>query len=65
MILKDNYYRRHYVQVFHTTFCSNFMIIFADYLIPSGVLPSVAMSAVYGASFLLPQVRIFVIFFGN
>nr|CAB3267058.1 transmembrane protein 180 [Phallusia mammillata] len=47
-----------FFQVFHVTFCSNFMLIFADHLIPKGVLPSVAMSALYGASFILPQILI-------
>lgn len=45
-----------YSQVFHTAFGSGFLIIFADHLIPSDVLPSIARSAVYGASFFLPQV---------
>lgn len=44
-----------FCQVLHVTFGSNFLLIFADHLIPKEVLPSLARSAVYGASFMLPQ----------
>uniref|UniRef100_H2YRD7 Major facilitator superfamily associated domain-containing protein n=1 Tax=Ciona savignyi TaxID=51511 RepID=H2YRD7_CIOSA len=47
-----------FFQVFHVTFCSNFLLIFADHLIPKNALPSLAMSVLYGASFVLPQVII-------
>ncbi|XP_040295919.1 transmembrane protein 180-like [Bufo bufo] len=44
-----------FFQVFHATFCSNFMIIFADNLIPKDELPSFARSVMYGAGFIFPQ----------
>ncbi|XP_002123468.2 transmembrane protein 180 [Ciona intestinalis] len=47
-----------FFQVFHTTFCANFLLIFADHLIPKDALPSLAMSVLYGASFILPQIII-------
>nr|XP_039257356.1 transmembrane protein 180-like [Styela clava] len=47
-----------FFQVLHVTFGANFLLIFANHLIPQDVLPSVARSAVYGASFVLPQLMI-------
>lgn len=44
-----------FFQVFHLTFCSNFMIIFADNLIPKDALPSFVRSIMYGAGFIFPQ----------
>ncbi|XP_075686326.1 transmembrane protein 180-like [Rhinoderma darwinii] len=44
-----------FFQVFHSTFCSNFMIIFADNLIPKDALPSFVRSVMYGAGFIFPQ----------
>ncbi|KAG8558140.1 hypothetical protein GDO81_016878 [Engystomops pustulosus] len=44
-----------FFQVFHGTFCSNFMIIFADNLIPKDALPSFVRSIMYGAGFIFPQ----------
>ncbi|XP_077131159.1 transmembrane protein 180-like [Ranitomeya variabilis] len=43
-----------FFQVFHGTFCSNFMIIFADNLIPKDALPSAIRSLMYGAGFIFP-----------
>lgn len=43
------------LQVFHNTFCANFLIIFVDHLIPKSSLPQFMMSVVYGASYILPQ----------
>ncbi|MEJ1273888.1 major facilitator superfamily domain containing 13B [Cricetulus griseus] len=45
-----------FFQVFHLTFFSNFMMIFADNLIPIEVLSSSARSVMYGAGFICPQV---------
>ncbi|KAM3917614.1 transmembrane protein 180-like [Leptodactylus fuscus] len=44
-----------FFQVFHATFCSNFMIIFADNLIPKDALPTFVRSVMYGAGFMFPQ----------
>ncbi|KAM4632155.1 transmembrane protein 180-like [Discoglossus pictus] len=44
-----------FFQVFHATFCSNFMMIFADNLIPKDALPSIVRSFMYGAGFICPQ----------
>ncbi|XP_005064521.1 transmembrane protein 180 isoform X1 [Mesocricetus auratus] len=44
-----------FFQVFHLTFFSNFMMIFADNLIPIEVLSSSARSIMYGAGFICPQ----------
>ncbi|XP_075830959.1 transmembrane protein 180-like [Microtus pennsylvanicus] len=44
-----------FFQVFHLTFFSNFMMIFADNLIPAEVLSSSARSIMYGAAFICPQ----------
>lgn len=46
-----------FFQVFHLTFLRNFMMIFAEGLIPREVLPSSMRSVVYGAGFICPQVR--------
>ncbi|KAM8961632.1 transmembrane protein 180-like [Pelodytes ibericus] len=47
-----------FFQVFHATFCSNFMIIFADNLIPRDALPSFVKSIMYGAGFIFPQLLV-------
>ncbi|KAG9477015.1 hypothetical protein GDO78_002417 [Eleutherodactylus coqui] len=47
-----------FFQVFHSTFCSNFMIIFADNLIPKDALPSFVRSIMYGAGFMFPQLLV-------
>ncbi|XP_018094675.1 transmembrane protein 180 isoform X1 [Xenopus laevis] len=47
-----------FFQVFHSTFCSNFMIIFADNLIPKDALPSYVRSIMYGAGFICPQLLV-------
>ncbi|KAJ6659693.1 hypothetical protein lerEdw1_018406 [Lerista edwardsae] len=44
-----------FFQVFHLAFCSNFMMIFADNLIPKDVLSSSFRSLMYGAGFICPQ----------
>ncbi|XP_066496837.1 transmembrane protein 180-like isoform X1 [Tiliqua scincoides] len=44
-----------FFQVFHLAFCSNFMMIFADNLIPKDVLSSSFRSFMYGAGFICPQ----------
>ncbi|XP_029433552.1 transmembrane protein 180-like [Rhinatrema bivittatum] len=44
-----------FFQVFHLTFYSNFMMIFADNLIPKQALPSFVRSIMYGAGFICPQ----------
>ncbi|NXX37841.1 MF13A protein, partial [Tricholaema leucomelas] len=44
-----------FFQVFHLAFCNNFMMIFADNLIPKDVLSSSVRSIMYGASFICPQ----------
>ncbi|KAG8513514.1 Transmembrane protein 180 [Galemys pyrenaicus] len=44
-----------FFQVFHLTFFSNFMMIFAENLIPRDVLPSSLRSIMYGAGFICPQ----------
>ncbi|XP_035404740.1 transmembrane protein 180-like isoform X2 [Cygnus atratus] len=44
-----------FFQVFHLAFCNNFMMIFADNLIPKDVLSSSIRSVMYGAGFICPQ----------
>ncbi|XP_040448549.1 transmembrane protein 180-like isoform X1 [Falco naumanni] len=44
-----------FFQVFHLAFCNNFMMIFADNLIPKDVLSSLIRSIMYGAGFICPQ----------
>ncbi|XP_021581228.3 transmembrane protein 180 isoform X1 [Ictidomys tridecemlineatus] len=44
-----------FLQVFHLTFFNNFMMIFADNLIPRNVLSSSTRSIMYGAGFICPQ----------
>ncbi|XP_067329167.1 transmembrane protein 180-like [Anolis sagrei] len=44
-----------FFQVFHLAFCNNFMMIFADNLIPKEVLASSVRSIMYGAGFICPQ----------
>ncbi|XP_027539588.1 transmembrane protein 180-like [Neopelma chrysocephalum] len=44
-----------FFQVFHLAFYNNFMIIFADNLIPTDVLSSSVRSIMYGAGFICPQ----------
>uniref|UniRef100_A0A8V0Z8W6 Transmembrane protein 180 n=1 Tax=Gallus gallus TaxID=9031 RepID=A0A8V0Z8W6_CHICK len=44
-----------FFQVFHLAFCNNFMMIFADNLIPKDVLSSSLRSIMYGAGFICPQ----------
>ncbi|XP_055563206.1 transmembrane protein 180 isoform X3 [Falco cherrug] len=46
---------KHYEEVFHLAFCNNFMMIFADNLIPKDVLSSLIRSIMYGAGFICPQ----------
>lgn len=45
-----------FFQVFHLAFYNNFMMIFADNLIPKDVLSSSVRSIMYGAGFICPQV---------
>nr|XP_039257359.1 transmembrane protein 180-like isoform X2 [Styela clava] len=47
-----------FFQVLHQTFGTNFLLIFADHLIPKYALSSFERSFIYGASFILPQVVI-------
>ncbi|XP_072916237.1 transmembrane protein 180-like isoform X1 [Hemitrygon akajei] len=47
-----------FFQVFHLAFMNNFMLIFADHLIPQHVLPGFAKSIMYGAGFICPQLLI-------
>ncbi|XP_030068452.1 transmembrane protein 180 isoform X1 [Microcaecilia unicolor] len=49
-----------FFQVFHLTFYSNFMMIFADNLIPKEALPSFVRSIMYGAGFICPQFLVLV-----
>ncbi|KAM4697761.1 transmembrane protein 180-like [Rhinophrynus dorsalis] len=49
-----------FFQVFHSTFCSNFMMIFADNLIPKDALPSYVRSFMYGAGFICPQLVVLI-----
>ncbi|XP_030814417.1 transmembrane protein 180-like isoform X2 [Camarhynchus parvulus] len=44
-----------FFQVFHQAFYNNFMMIFADNLIPKDVLSSSVRSIMYGAGFICPQ----------
>ncbi|XP_051002942.1 transmembrane protein 180-like [Acomys russatus] len=44
-----------FFQVFHLTFLSNFMMIFADNLIPIEAVSSSIRSIMYGAGFICPQ----------
>ncbi|XP_038007104.1 transmembrane protein 180-like isoform X5 [Motacilla alba alba] len=44
-----------FFQVFHLAFYNNFMMIFADNLIPKDVLSSSVRSVMYGAGFICPQ----------
>ncbi|XP_044289755.1 transmembrane protein 180-like isoform X2 [Varanus komodoensis] len=44
-----------FFQVFHLAFCNNFMMIFADNLIPKDILSSTIRSIMYGAGFICPQ----------
>ncbi|XP_051573643.1 transmembrane protein 180-like [Myxocyprinus asiaticus] len=47
-----------FFQVFMVAFCNNFTMIFAEHLIPSNVLPSLAKSFMYGAGFICPQLLV-------
>ncbi|XP_041942059.1 transmembrane protein 180 [Alosa sapidissima] len=47
-----------FFQVFMVAFCNNFTMIFAEYLIPPDVLPSLAKSLMYGAGFICPQILV-------
>ncbi|XP_051995934.1 transmembrane protein 180-like [Xyrauchen texanus] len=47
-----------FFQVFMVAFCNNFTMIFAEHLIPSDVLPSLAKSFMYGAGFICPQLLV-------
>ncbi|XP_063286433.1 transmembrane protein 180-like [Pelobates fuscus] len=49
-----------FFQVLHATFCSNFMMIFADNLIPKDTLPSFVRSIMYGAGFMFPQLLVLI-----
>ncbi|KAM7038741.1 transmembrane protein 180-like isoform 1-T1 [Acridotheres tristis] len=44
-----------FFQVFHLAFYNNFMMIFADNLIPEDILSSSVRSIMYGAGFICPQ----------
>ncbi|KAM5199330.1 transmembrane protein 180-like [Hipposideros larvatus] len=44
-----------FFQLFHLTFFSNFMMVFAEGLIPAEALPSSIRSVMYGAGFICPQ----------
>ncbi|XP_012664326.2 transmembrane protein 180-like [Otolemur garnettii] len=50
-----------FFQVFHLTFLTNFMMIFADDLIPRDVLPSSLRSIMYGAGFICPQCLVLIL----
>ncbi|XP_067859623.1 transmembrane protein 180-like [Heptranchias perlo] len=47
-----------FFQVFHLAFLNNFMLIFADHLIPKNLLPAFVKSIMYGAGFICPQLLI-------
>ncbi|XP_055507547.1 transmembrane protein 180-like isoform X1 [Leucoraja erinacea] len=47
-----------FFQVFHLAFLNNFMMIFADQLIPRNLLPTMAKSIMYGAGFICPQLLV-------
>uniref|UniRef100_A0A3P8SXV7 Major facilitator superfamily domain containing 13a-like n=1 Tax=Amphiprion percula TaxID=161767 RepID=A0A3P8SXV7_AMPPE len=47
-----------FFQVFILAFFNNFTMIFAEHLIPPDVLPPVAMSIMYGAGFICPQLLV-------
>lgn len=47
-----------FFQVFHTTFCSNFFLIFAENLIGPGVIPAILYSLLTGSVFLLPRLLV-------
>uniref|UniRef100_A0A8C5W7G8 Transmembrane protein 180 n=1 Tax=Leptobrachium leishanense TaxID=445787 RepID=A0A8C5W7G8_9ANUR len=49
-----------FFQVLHATFCSNFMMIFADNLIPKDAIPSLVRSIMYGAGFIFPQLLVLI-----
>ncbi|XP_076805110.1 transmembrane protein 180-like [Clavelina lepadiformis] len=44
-----------FLQIFHITFSSNFLLIFAGHLIPENALPPTARSLVFGSCYMLPQ----------
>ncbi|XP_041061603.1 transmembrane protein 180 [Carcharodon carcharias] len=47
-----------FFQVFYLAFLNNFMLIFADHLIPQYLLPAFVKSIMYGAGFICPQLLI-------
>ncbi|XP_051878478.1 transmembrane protein 180-like [Pristis pectinata] len=47
-----------FFQVFHLAFLNNFMLIFADHLIPQNLLPAFVKSIMYGAGFICPQLLV-------
>ncbi|XP_060696574.1 transmembrane protein 180-like [Hemiscyllium ocellatum] len=47
-----------FCQVFYLAFLNNFMLIFADHLIPQYLLPDFVKSIMYGAGFICPQLLI-------
>ncbi|XP_067912721.1 transmembrane protein 180-like [Heterodontus francisci] len=47
-----------FFQVFYLAFLNNFMLIFADHLIPQNLLPPFVKSIMYGAGFICPQILI-------
>lgn len=49
-----------FFQVFHTTFCSNFFLIFVENLIGSDVIPAIMYSILTGSVFMLPRVLVLV-----
>ncbi|XP_068749576.1 transmembrane protein 180-like [Montipora capricornis] len=50
-----------FFQVFHTTFCSNFFLIFVEHLIGSDVIPAILYSLLTGSVFLLPKILVLAI----
>ncbi|XP_004623175.3 transmembrane protein 180 isoform X2 [Octodon degus] len=64
ILTQKNYYLfliMNVFQVFHLTFFNNFMMIFADILIPRDVLSSFTRSILYGAGFICSQGLVLII----
>ncbi|XP_054992774.1 transmembrane protein 180 [Sorex araneus] len=49
-----------FFQVFHWTILNNFLMIFAESLVPKEILPASVRSIVYGAGFICPQCLILI-----
>ncbi|XP_015773303.1 PREDICTED: transmembrane protein 180-like [Acropora digitifera] len=47
-----------FFQVFHTTFCSNFFLIFVEHLIGSDAIPAILYSLLTGSVFILPRILV-------